>query len=597
MKKILFILVTIAFTIPVKAQWSTDPTENNQIVFENTYDWESHLLSDGSFVVYYNRPDGYRPTGLGDSASFLKHVLKRYNADGTLIWEKTVASTPNKTFTVVNEYVFIDGNDNILICVADARYDTFGILYPSGLYKWWHPNLSIYKISKDGDYLWGENGVSIDKTPHHGIAQTNVIALENGSVVVSYSQDAQNGVYSGPVTTKIVCLDAETGEIKWKKDLMVNSSNVSSGAKLINGGNDEFIAVYNSIAVQKLDFNGDEVWPHTVVYDKGGFPSGPLPYTVIKTIPVKRGVFISWYADPDGDNFEDVFCSYVDMNGNLVFSTGTAGTKLGYQEYSRKFSPVGIYDAVNEFVYYEWREDNSTQSWHRIVGQKISLTGELVWDANGVETGAMLQRSAGYPAIGLDDEGNPVFLYLEQTNGQKDYAGYAQKRTPAGDSLWTVTFTNTVGDSEHIYDKSNLKVLPFSQNQWIALWNDNRPEAADLLNYDHVWGQNITKDGNIGTTITSIEAPVKANMGNAHFFVANNPVAGETSFTIKGLKEQKVEISILNGFGKTVATVFKGAVLNDENTVAWNPGTLAKGIYVATLRTQAGVEAIKLVIK
>jgi hypothetical protein len=591
MKKLFFFLTALALTVPVKAQWSTDPIENNQFVFEHCYDWDSRLLSDGSFVVYYNRPDGYRPTGLGDTTFFLKHVVMRYNADGTPAWDnaKIVASTPNRTFTMVNEYLFIDDKDNIMISVPDCRYDTFGQMYSAGLYKWYHMNLSLYKINKDGEYLWGENGISIDNTPHDLIAQTNAIALENGSIIVAYAQQEKG---SSQLTTRIVRLNAATGEVVWNKPLSPNGSN----AKLVNGGNNEFIVVYNSIAAQKLDANGEEVWPHTVIYNKGGFSVAPL-HTNIKTLPVDRGAFISWYADPDGDNFEDAFCSYINKDGQLAFSTGTDGVKLGHQEYIRSFSPIGVYDQVNKFVYYMWRETNTGQTWSRMVGQKISLEGELVWDPNGVEVGAMLQRPASYPAISIDDEGNPVFLYLEQTNGLKDYAGYAQKRSPNGDSLWNVTFTTISGEDGRIYDKSSLIMLPFSQNQWIALWNDNRPEAAGFNDYDHVWGQNILKNGALGSIPTATEISAKANKSNTHFFVANNPVSGEASFIVKGLKGQKVEISILNAVGKTVANVFKGTAANDEDFVVRNISSLSKGIYVAALRTTNGVETIKLVVK
>jgi hypothetical protein len=232
-----------------------------------------------------------------------------------------------------------------------------------------------------------------------------------------------------------------------------------------------------------------------------------------------------------------------------------------------------------------------------MVGQRISLDGELVWGPNGIEIGAMLPRPAAYPAVGIDNDGNPAFFYMEQTNGQKDYASYAQKRTPTGDSLWNVNFTRVSGEDGRHYEQSSLIVLPFSQNQWIALWDDNRPEALDYDHYDHVWGQNILKNGTLGNMPAATEISAKANKGNTRFFVANNPVSGETSFIVKGLKGQKAEISILNTIGKTVATAFKGTAANVEDVVVWNASSLSKGIYVAALRTANGVETIKLVVK
>jgi hypothetical protein len=596
MKKLILILITIAFTIPVKAQWSTNPTENNQFVFESAYDWDSRLLSDGSYVIYYNRPAGNLPTGLGDTAFFLKHVLMRYNADGTPAWEapKVIANTPNKSFTMYNEYLFIDGNDNIMVTVPDCRYDTFGVVYPSGLYNWYHMNLSLHKVNKDGESLWGENGISIDKTPHDLVALTNAIALENGDVIVTY---AQQDIGSSSLVTKIARLDRETGAVIWLKDLLGKNGTNVSNARLVNGGDNTFIAVYGTIAAQKLDFDGDVVWDHTVVYDKGGFPAQGI-HLNIKVLPVERGAFISWSADPDGDQFEDAYCTYVNKDGQLIFSTGTDGTKIGMTSFIRQFSPIGVYDPVGKSVYYIWREANDNESWNNMRGQRISLMGELVWDPDGIEIAPMLVRRVDYSKISIDDEGNPCFFYLEQ-EGSFSYTGHAQKRTPAGDSLWSTVFTSSIGEGDEgqKYDKSSLLVLPFYGNQWIALWNDNRPEASGFTDQNYIWGQNITKNGTIGAEITSVEASAKANTGNTHFSVASNPVAGETSFTMKGLKGQKVELSVLNNIGKTVATVFKGTVSSGEDIVAWNPETLAKGIYIAALKTQTGVEAIKLVIK
>ncbi|MDR0763702.1 MAG: T9SS type A sorting domain-containing protein, partial [Bacteroidales bacterium] len=97
--------------------------------------------------------------------------------------------------------------------------------------------------------------------------------------------------------------------------------------------------------------------------------------------------------------------------------------------------------------------------------------------------------------------------------------------------------------------------------------------------------------------VTEVTGTTGTTKGNTHFSVTNNPVAGETSFIVKGLKGQRAEISIINTVGKTVATAFKGALANDKDVILWNSHPLAKGIYLATLKTNGVVESIKLVVR
>jgi hypothetical protein len=569
MKKIFTLTILIVMAFPAIGQWSDDPEENNQIGFESIYDWDSRVLSDGSFIIYYNRPSSIV---INQETMFsIKHVLMRYNADGTPAWDEPLvaANTFNLTWVAVNNCLFIDNNDNIFLNVPDCRYDTAASSKMS---------LSICKINKDGEHLWGDYGVSIDKEEHGFIAQSNSIALEDGSIIVAWSQGDGND----PFKTKIARLSA-SGQVLWQKDL----SPAGNTARLVNGGNNEFIIVYmsgSSICAQKQDFDGETIWGHTVIYNKGGLSSAPM-HTNLKIVPVERGAFVSWYADPDGNNFEDAFCSYINLNGQIVFGTGTDGTKLSHNN-MRQFSPRGVYDAANKYVYYVWREDNSSQAQSRIVSQKINLQGELEWDYEGVEVGALLPRRADYANVQIDSDGNPCFFYLVETESTKEYAGYAQKRAPNGDSLWNTVFTTVSEQGDRIHYKKDLLVLPYKNNQWVALWKDNRPEATSMSNQDHIWGQNILVDGSLGYDPGDVATETKISRSDASSFgVTSNPASGSTCFVVKNMQGSKAEISISNVAGQKVATLFNGTLGSDEEKIVWNiPAQLPKGVYFATLR-------------
>ncbi|MDR0619500.1 MAG: T9SS type A sorting domain-containing protein [Bacteroidales bacterium] len=581
MKKLLFIIVFTAAVFPAVGQWSDNPEQNNQIIFESMYDWDARILSDGSSIVYYNRSS--RTLINQDTVFSIKHVLVRYNADGTPAWDEPliVANTPNHTFVMVNDHLFINSEDEIYLGVSDCRYDTG---------DWARMSLTVYKISKDGEQLWGDTGVSIDRQLHGMIAQSNAIALEDASVIIAW----EDGYYSSaPSTRTKIARISSQGEVLWNKEL----SPAGQTAKVVNGGNNEFIIIYmsgSSIQAQKLDFNGERLWGPNVIYDKGGWPSAPM-HTNLKVVPVERGAFVSWYADPDANRAEDAYCSYINLNGELLAS-GTSGLKLGYSGL-RQFSPRGVYDPANKCVYYIWSEMNAGQDWSGMKGQKVFLTGEFGWDANAVWVGPYLKRRVGYSDVSIDNEGNPCFFYLEETKSVSDYTGFAQKRTPTGDSLWNTIFTKIVDDEDHIYNKTDLAVLPFVQNQWIALWKDNRPIATSLSGEHFIWGQNILGDGTLGSGIVAIETvKTKTLRPGTSFGATLNPVSDNTSFVVKDMKGEKVEIFISNAMGQKVTTLFNGVIGSNEQQITWNiPAQVSKGVYFATLRSGQRNETVKVI--
>ncbi|MDR1974202.1 MAG: T9SS type A sorting domain-containing protein [Bacteroidales bacterium] len=577
-------LTAVLTSTPCFAQWTNDSSQNTLVTESLCQTWETAGLSDGSTVIYYTYPER-----LEDGTFAMKHYLQLLDKDGYFVWDEPlfVSHAPNRTYTMVNKYLFIDANDNILISIPDTRYDTannFDIFM----------NTTCYKISKTGEFLWGQNGVRIDNSEHDLIAQVNAVALENGNIVLAYLEQDNN-----PLSIKMTCL-SDGGEFRWKKDLKINGVNDGNTPKIVNGGNNEFIVVYTygsaSIAAQKFDLSGEEVWGHTIIYNRGALPSAPA-HTWLEVIPVERGAFVSWCDDRDGNNFEDAYCNYVDRDGQLL-SNGTDGVKLGYSISMRQFTPVGAYDAVNKFVYYTWSEMSFNQTHARTVGQKLSLSGELVWEPEAVEITPFLDRRVAYQSVQTGKDGGAAFFCLEETNSNKDYNGIAQYRSVNGDSvLWNTCFTSNSGAEDgKIYTKTNLSVLPLRNNQWVAIWDDTRPEANANLTV-HPWAQNISIDGTLGVVEdVATEKPVMATTATVNFRVSKNPVSDKAEFTVANLKGSNVDISILNPLGKQVGKVFNGRLSSDNQTFSWNV-SVAKGIYFAVLRSDNKAETVKMIVK
>ena len=80
---ILFFALALSGLGAANAQWSDDPATNLQLTDQNSYTFETELLSDGSWYFYYNRPDG--------SIDTIVPYLQRYDKDGNALWEETLA--------------------------------------------------------------------------------------------------------------------------------------------------------------------------------------------------------------------------------------------------------------------------------------------------------------------------------------------------------------------------------------------------------------------------------------------------------------------------------------------------------------------------
>lgn len=576
-QKLLISVIAIAAATTAAAQWSNNPSVNMQLSAEGVYDWDSRILSDGSFAVYFNRPS--KTVIYEDTVFALKHLLMRYNSDGTPAWSEpvTVANTPNRDYTMQNKYLFTDEYDNIYVNIPDVRHDTFGQVYESGWYNWYKMSLTVYKINKEGMQMWGDTGVSIDKDGHVLIALSNGISLENGSVILSWFQE--DFADSKTANTTKIARISSGGELQWVKDLSP-SGHIST---LVNGGSSQFIIVYMSgasltsntiICAQKLNASGNTVWGQTELYNRGGFPSYGVPSLTV--LPVELGAIVSWSADPDGNTYEDAYCSYVTRNGELAFASGVSGVKLGYHPNTRQFSPAGAYDKENKYAYYIWREATSGEIWNSMVGQKVSLSGELIWDEDGVIIAPMLQRRVDYPSAQIDSTGNPCFFYFDNS----PITGYVQKHSPTdGGEMWRTTFTT-------LSSSGALKTLPYANGQWIALWT-----RGNSLENISLYAQNILNDGTLGdgsNVNVSEESPELSALikstSNKNFVIATNPAANSTSFIISNMQGKRVEIAIYNISGQKVATIFNGRVTTDEQKVTWNiPAQLRKGMYFATL--------------
>lgn len=187
---ILFFALAISGLGAANAQWSDDPATNLQLTDQNSYTFETELLSDGSWYFYYNRPDG--------SIDTIVPYLQRYDKDGNALWEETLAVSRQLTnsWTKVMDCMSIDKDDNAIVVVQDKRHGP--------------ETYTAYKITPDGTSVWAE-GVDLHSGVYPGgCAALNMAQIADGSYIFAWQEYTNDNPNTGMLRMQRVSADGET---------------------------------------------------------------------------------------------------------------------------------------------------------------------------------------------------------------------------------------------------------------------------------------------------------------------------------------------------------------------------------------------------
>lgn len=555
---ILFFALAISGLGAANAQWSDDPATNLQLTDQNSYTFETELLSDGSWYFYYNRPDG--------SIDTIVPYLQRYDKDGNALWEETLAVSRQLTnsWTKVMDCMGIDKDDNAIVVVQDKRHGP--------------ETYTAYKITPDGTSVWAE-GVDLHSGVYPGgCAALNMAQIADGSYIFAWQEYTNDNPNTGMLRMQRVSADGET---LWGEGKVLQEENVPiTYPYVLDAGNNEFLLVYaygasQEIQVRKMDFDGNDVWAQPTTAFDAVSSSIPL-WTFLAVVPADGGVLIGTYeGDP---NFP--YISYVKADGTHAFTEGSAGLRLGYSEWLA-WGVKLAFDQENQAVYAVWRETDFNQQYSQIVTQKVSLQGELLWDPNGIAITQFLPRPVSYYDAELGPKGSFFVSYMEQYDidgnglGSNDPVNaMAVLQGPEGDFIWEDT---AVVISNRVSTKYDMEALPLSNDQWILTWSEN-PEGD--MNASHLYAQNITVEGSLGENVANESYDmVRPNA----FQVYPNPVKETATLQIEnaGAQARNIRIELLNTNGSAVARIYDGRLQAGINLIEWNrPANVPAGFYI-----------------
>ena len=480
-----------------------------------------------------------------------KNGVRKFGDLGLLI-----SDYPNRSYCVVNDYLYLDKEGNIIVVVFDARAHEYEDLM--GAYA--------YKISPEGEKLWGEDGVLLGNG-RDLVAAMRMVELTDGSIVFAWmrSHGQLLAIDLQRITAK--------GEPQWEPtEVGLNDETVTyQYPYLVDAGMNQFILVYakggaQDLYARKMDFDGTSVWSEDTRIYRGGWGSIPL-WTILDVKPSgDGGVILGWNDDRSMTNIETAYMSYVTKDGEIGFSgaSDNGDVKLNYSEF-RNFNCKVMADPAGDGFLAFWRETSEGQSWQRMVMQKVSKEGELLYGDEGVMIADFEETNFGYNSIQPGNEGEAALFYMRQNAGYGDVdVLYITFKTETGEFLMEEPHRLIAGTKER---SSMTSHVCQEEGFWILKWKEDYKDENNNTQEKHLL---YRLDYRVNDT-TSVENMIT---------ISDNFYHSNEKFMVKVANAGKAQIEIFDLMGRKIDDINNVELNAGLNTIAW---TNKSGAYIAKM--------------
>ncbi|MBU2445504.1 MAG: T9SS type A sorting domain-containing protein, partial [Bacteroidetes bacterium] len=406
--------------------------------------------------------------------------------------------------------------DGIPVCDTSANKNFY--MLPNiaaddsgGAYVCWHDgrngNLDVYAqhVSRDGVMLWQRNGIPIAAL-EWGQQYPQIISDERGGAFIAWEDARGDNLY--PYVQRI----GKDGKELWTTNGIKASEQGGLFISIANDKRGGVILGWSSVEnafVQRLDSMGNRVWGDTGVQitNRPGTIDGG---DVAVTYDGNGGAIVAWAEE------DTTYIQHIDSSGLVLWYTN--GIKLSNPD--KKYSGgIGITSDLSGGVIVSWAEALSVEDTAKMYAQRISASGEFLWDPSRILVGAF--GAGGNLKRNVADGSSGAFIGF----GKK-----VQHLDSLGNKLWHpegVRFTN------------NRVVFPNQTANGIkgiwSFWTD----AHDLY-AQYIDGNGNVKWGSNGVVIADIPGlgytPKSITDGKGNAIVVWNAFVGEGTSTVYAAK-------------------------------------------------------------
>jgi len=466
MKKLsLICLIITILSISVFAQWSADPAENNAIALasgEEAIPKVATSENGTTYIAWFSNVSGSYDVR-----------LQKLDVFGNIQWDSDgllVSDHPSMTW-LTDWDMTIDHEDHAILTFQDIRNGSNDVF--------------AYRISPDGDFLYGEDGVEMSTGPAFDASPKVCVTNSNNAVFAWQAEDVV-------IIQKI----SQEGNKLWGDDgITLSSNNTLSWPQLLTVGDDDVILKYfddsglpyaptRHVYAQRFDSNGNLVWAQpTIVSNAAGISAWTQVFPFIND--GEDGFYIAWHDDRDMDNQSSIFVHHIGADGVPIFMDD--GIEASLATWMNHFYAQLVLPPGSDDIFVYWRETNLNQSSWGIYGQKISASGDRLWTDNGQSFVDVSDINVDLIASGNSNEDMVVF-----------YEEYSDVMNAGIKAMRIDTDGNFVWENEKIdmctvqSEKVHSVVNSFFNGQWIASWEDSRNGGKDI------YAQNVQLDGSLG---------------------------------------------------------------------------------------------------
>ncbi|NCA84710.1 MAG: T9SS type A sorting domain-containing protein [Clostridia bacterium] len=469
MKKSLFIFVLMVFAAPLLwAQYSSNPAVNLRL---STAAGEQALpktavCPDGSmYISWFSSEDGNYNVR-----------LQRLDASGNPLFAPgglLVSDQPQMTW-LTDYSLTADQAGYAIVTFQDIRNT--------------NNNVVAYRVSPAGEMMWGDDGLMLSNSDAFDV-NPQVCATEAGNLIFAWpSQGTANVVRMQKVSP--------SGDLLWGANgITLTATGISYTFPFLHpaGGDHAFLiwhketgpfwAPNRGLYVQKLDTDGTFMWPA----DLEVFP--PVGSGAVITLDFcpddAGGIVFTKYGNDVGTHF-NCWVQHMTAAGALTMPVNTY-VSTSMDRLHMYPSPAFLPQTQEVIVYFSEQDLNQNQ--RGLYAQKFDLQGTRQWTDNGKMLLPLSNNDYSLPmASGYQDKALCVY-------GAAVFGNSIDEKVQAVmlDSDGTYVWTDQFIDMSTVQSgKIHAALSTFHQNQWVAVWEEDRSGNTDI------YAQNIHPDGSLG---------------------------------------------------------------------------------------------------
>lgn len=466
-KNIYFLALFLLSTLVGLAQWSANPGENLKLtgLAGEQVIPKVRLAPNGDYYVgYFSLENGNYNVR-----------LQRLDNQGNKLWADDgllVSNHPSMTW-LTDWDMAVDHENHAILTWQDIRMGG-------------NNNIVAYRISPDGSFVWGADGIMLSNNTAFNVTPTIVVTNANNAVIAWMADNSLIRQKISPAGQKLwgengIAMTDATIRYTWPQLMPVGDDDVLMKYYQDTGTS---WAPTRHIFLQRLTASGAGNWEMPAVVSNAG---NITAWTQI--LPMisdgNGGCIIAWHDYRLSGTISTGWVQHINNSGNAVFQTN--GVKLSEADDWNKFYLQLAKPANDQNIYVIWNHVNGDQNAFGIYAQKISSAGERMWTDFGkviipVSTEAVL------PDYLLPVDNDIVMIYEHYFDGMSTSIR-AIRLDPVGNTVWSPSeaMLSSVQSS-----KVHLDIADFDGNQWVFAWEDDRSGDVDL------YGQNLLPSGQLG---------------------------------------------------------------------------------------------------